>query len=352
MDNNIIDALIIFVDARGFTSWAEKGENINFLDKFVLKWQELLSSAFSKSTYIKYLGDGAMIIKEIDGEINQKAMKSLLLNTIKNIIGVDKAFSKLCESFSKQYGCKIPLYLGWGITKGSIKKIKDDYIGADINKCSRLCDIARPFGIVIDKIDFSDLPQFPETFNISFFSQKRKLKGINDIEEVWVTKEITEKLIIREELKESPEVHIAGDCFKFENGIYYILLAKRKNTRRLYPGLYESCGGQLSYNETFTQGVKRHYKKEFNIDVKVYQDDYSIYCIQQPNEPIIPGIVFLCEYISGEPISENHEPAPKWFTEEEFKAINEDSMIKGLKNEILKFLDKYKILKNESKKRL
>jgi len=346
MSDNTIVALVIFVDARGFTSWAEKQDSFSFIDEFAIKWQELLNSAFSKSTYIKYLGDGAMIIKEIDNETTPNVLKSLLKDTIKIIISVDKSFSQLCDNLSKQHGCKIPLKLGWGITKGSIKKIKDDYIGADINKCSRLCSIARPYGIAIDRNDFSDLPRFPETLNISFFPQKRKLKGINDIEDVWVTKEITEKLIIREELKETPEVHIAGYCFKFQNGIYYILLAKRKKTRSLYPELFEGCGGQLSYNETFVQGVERHYKREFNIDVKVYQDDYSIYYIQQPNEPIIPGIVFLCEYISGEPISENHDPGPQWFTEEEFKAIHESKMIKGIKEEIIKFLDKYKKFKN------
>jgi class 3 adenylate cyclase/ADP-ribose pyrophosphatase YjhB (NUDIX family) len=349
MSSNIIDALVVFVDARGFTSWAEKVDSFAFIDDFAVKWQELLRTAFPEPIYIKYLGDGAMIIKEIHEKTNQKILKSLLLETVKTISNVGKLFSKLCNDFSKQHGCKIPLLLGWGITKGAIKKVEHDYIGADINKCSRLCGIARPFGIVVDRNDFPDLPKIPESLNIAFLPQKRKLRGINEIEDVWVTREITDKLIIREELKETPEVHIAGDCFKYQNGTYYILLAKRKETRRLYPGLYESCGGQLAYNETFAQGIQRHYRKEFNIDIRVFQDQYSIYYIQQPNEPIIPGIVFMCEYISGEPISENHDPAPQWYSEEEFKNLDASKMIKGIKDEILKFLEVYKRIKGDKK---
>ena len=32
-----------------------------------------------------------------------------------------------------------------------------DYIGSNINRASRLCDMARPFGIVIDAEDFSEM---------------------------------------------------------------------------------------------------------------------------------------------------------------------------------------------------
>ena len=245
MDKNNLNALIIFVDIRGFSSWAEKIGNIAFLDIFVEEWYKVLGKNFSYSSLIKHLGDGAMIIQEIKEKTTAKLLRTLLAETLKNINACDKEFSRLCKKFSEEEGTKIPLVLGWGIAKGPIRRINGDYIGADINKCSRYCDIARPYGIVIDADDFQNLPVLPKNIARSFSKQTRLLTGIYEEAEVWVTKEIAEQFIPRESLRESPEVHIAGVCFKKEKGIYFILLGQRTKNRKLYPLLYEGCGGQL-----------------------------------------------------------------------------------------------------------
>ena len=86
-----INTLIIFVDVRGFTSWAGEQENSHYIADFSNKWYRLLSKSFQISntksglTDIKYLGDGAMIIREIKGENTAKRLKSLLLETVKKI---------------------------------------------------------------------------------------------------------------------------------------------------------------------------------------------------------------------------------------------------------------------------
>jgi class 3 adenylate cyclase len=341
----VVDALSVFVDARGFTSWAEKVENFTFMDQFGEEWHELLKNNFANS-YIKNLGDGAMIITEITETTTSKLLKHLLLDTLRKVKKTDEQFAKLCKSFAEKNGSKIPLVLGWGVTKGRVKKINGDYIGSDLNKCSRYCGIARPFGIVIDANDFPTLPNFPKNLDIKLFSQKRKLKGIDYDLDVWVTKEISEQLFTREELRESPEVHIAGICFKKEKGIYYVLLGKRILTRKLFPGLYEGCGGQLSRNEFFTEGVKRHYRLEYGIEIEVFEKNHKLYYIHEPNEPIISGISFLCEFTSGSPKSENHEPpTPRWLSEEEFKRIPEQEFIKGLKKDIEDYFNQFKALK-------
>jgi class 3 adenylate cyclase/isopentenyldiphosphate isomerase len=344
-NNSEMDALILFVDAGGFTAWAERVDNFTFLDKFGVEWHKLIQTNF-RDVFIKNLGDGAMIIQEIKSKVTSKSLQELLLKTLKKIKKTDADFKKLCEKFAEEQGSKIPLILGWGVAKGKIKQTvingDTDYIGAEINKCSRYCGVARPFGIVVDATDFPKLPPMPQKLNIDLLPQKRKLKGINEDLDVWVTKEIASSFITREELTETPEVHIAGICFKKEKETYHVLLAKRKQTRKLFPGLYEGCGGQLAKNELFTSGVKRHYKLEFGIDVDVYEDCHKFYAIAEPNEPVIPGIKFVCKYISGTPKSENHDPQPSWFSENDFALMPDTDFIKDLKDDIKEFLAMFK----------
>ena len=322
---------------------AEKVEVFPFIDDFGSDFQDILSKAFSGSDLIKNLGDGAMIILEIKGKTSLELLKNTLLVTIKNINKVEKEFKELCKDYSLSHGCKINLLLGWGVTKGSIKKCKEDYIGADINKSARLCGIARPFGIVIDKDDFPVIPILPKNIDIKFYLQVRKLKGIFDDVDVWVTKSIANQLITREHIRQTPEVHVAGICLKLENGLIKALMAKRSHSRKLYPNLYEECVGQLAPDEDFITGVVRHFKLELGIDVDVNEEVHKFYYIQQPNEPIIPGIKYLCKYVNGNPSSENHSEV-KWATEEEIKRIPKEKFIPGLKEDFLEFIETFKKL--------
>jgi 8-oxo-dGTP pyrophosphatase MutT (NUDIX family) len=140
-------------------------------------------------------------------------------------------------------------------------------------------------------------------------------------------------IIIREELKETPEVHVAGICYRDNNGKIEILLAKRKKTRKLFPDLLEGCGGQLRYNESFMQGVIRHYRTEMGLTVQVHENIYQLYFINTADNPYIPGIVFLCKYIEGNPQSANHETV-EWVQYESVLATPETAFIPGVKAEI------------------
>ena len=344
---NDTNALIVFVDMRGFTSWAEKVDNFNFIGEFIKEWNALLKNSFSDGYAIKYLGDGAMLLKKIGKDTNEAFLQTLLSDTLAKIKNAKTSFGELCNQFSITRGSKIPLHLGWGIVKGTVKKIGNEYIGSEINKCSRYCDIARPHGIVIDATDFQD-PIIPEDLGLKLYKQTRMLKGINENSDVWVTEEIYTQFLTREELRQSPEVHVAGICFKREKGRSYVLLGKRKLSRSLYPGLYEGCGGQLARDELFKDGVRRHYRLEYKIDVEVVEDEHVFYSIAEPNEPLIPGISFLCKYIEGAPESENHEaPTPKWFSEGEFNEIPDGDFIKGVKSRVSVFWGKFDALRNE-----
>ncbi|GAB6163741.1 hypothetical protein JCM12298_29010 [Desulfothermus naphthae] len=338
---NMVEAVIIFVDVRGFTSWAEKVDVFPYLNIFTDKFYQILNEVFKDYT-IKTLGDGALLIKKLpESESIDLNLQKLIKEIIKKIDRVEKKFKKMCCDLSKRHGSSIPLSLGWGVTKGWIKPLNGDFIGAEINKCARLCDIARPKGIVIDKDDFPILPKLPKSIDIEFFEQKRKLRGLLYEIDVWVSKEIANQFFTREDVRLTPEVHIAGLCIKEEEGEIKALIAKRSNSRKLFPGLYEGCGGQLDSNETFVEGVKRHYKLELNIDVEVLEDIHKFYCINYPSEPKIPGIKFLCLYKGGTPKSENHTEI-KWVTEEELKKIPDKKFIPALKQDFIQFIHEFK----------
>ena len=346
MAANDIKALIVFVDIRGFTVWSDKVSNAAILDDFVKQWYEILAGNFSNGICIKHHGDGAMIVQEMAGKTTAVLLRKHLAETLKRICKATDEFARLCRRLSEEEGTKIDLRLGWGIAKGPVKKINGDYVSADVNKCARYCDIARPFGIVIDADDFQSRPKVGA---LEFSRQTRLLKGIQEDCDVWVTKEIAEQFIPREGLRENPEVHVAGVCFKKERGKYFILLGQRAKNRKLYPLLYEGCGGQLAHNELFHEGVARHYEKEYHIEVSVHKDIFLLYEINTNNEPKIPGIRFLCEYLAGTPSSSNHvPPTPKWFSEGELAKLPDKQFIPGLKDEIAILLKRYKEKKIET----
>lgn len=339
-----IDAVVIFTDIRGFTEWSENTEVFQYSPEFIFDFYTGLQVCF-KDWIFKSLGDGALLIKKMDvvTEKNIKQEIKAILNTIEK---VNKAFDKLCNSFLNKRGQPTDLRLGWGITRGAINEMQIteqsntadkhfDYIGANINKAARLCDLARPFGIVIDAADFTELPKLK---NISFFPQTRKIKSISKPLNVWVTQEVYASFLTRENLKETPEVHVAGICYKKEKGTLQVLLAYRNSNRQLYPNLIEGCGGQLRYGESFENGVIRHFRTEMNITVKVLPSIHLFYSIQVSDQPYIPGIVFLCEYIEGTPDSKNHNKT-EWVNIEELESMDEALFIPNVKNEIIQLLE-------------
>lgn len=332
-------AIVLFADIRGFTRWSEGIKAFQYIDGFIDGFYKILDEHFPDRP-LKKLGDGAMIVKKIEEPVTSELVVGILEESLDKIKHVEGEFGKLCNDFSELRGYRTDLRLGWGLVRGVVKTLDDneDFIGANINKCARLCDIARPFGIVIERDNF---PNLPHNSQYNFVKQIRKLEGIVDDVNVWVTSEISTQLIPREKIRESPEVHVAGLCIKIEEGEITALIARRNSNRTLFPGLYEGCGGQLKYSESFIEGVKRHFRLEMHIDVDVVDSIYNLYEISEPNEPLIPGIKFLCVYIRGTPESKNHSEF-RWVNEEGLKSIHSDEFIPGIKDDFIDFIEKYR----------
>jgi class 3 adenylate cyclase len=332
-------ALVIFVDIRGFTKWSEVNEVFINLDHFITGYLDILRKYFPEGRYeLMPRGDGAILIYDLPSQQTQREVAALLARVLKTIDRVEKDFQRHCENFGRNIGHETHLNLGWGIVRGKILKVGDDWAGHNLNKCSRLCGEARPYGIVIDRDDFPGTP--PGTHK--FVAQVRRLQGIGEVS-VWVTNEIAFQFIPRERLRETPEVHVAGVCFIEEvSGRIRVLFARRSLDRDLFPGKLEGCGGQLRHSETFADGIQRHFRLELGIDVEVLTELHYLYEIREPNSPVIPGIRFLCRRIGdGEPRSANHSNI-RWATEDEIRGIPDEEFVGELKLEILDLLQRYR----------
>jgi class 3 adenylate cyclase len=337
------NALILFADARGFTRWANNPEVFARLDRFAAAFNSVLRKSFPKRGYfLKGLGDGAMIVRRLDADLNAESAAALLRDTLELVTRTQGEFTRTCETFAHAIGHRADLTLGWGIVRGPVQRLTspEDYVGPNVNKCARLCHEARPYGVVIDMDDF---PIYPGSPDFEFYPQVRKLTGIEEGVRVWVTKEIASGFLTREKLRQTPEVHVAGQCIDASSrkGLK-VLIARRSSSRRLYPGLLEGCGGQLAASETFTEGVARHFRLEMNIDVKVLEHLHCFYAIREPEEEVIPGIRFLCERVGDEqPRSDNHSETV-WVTESAFRSLPGDQFIPGLKEQVLELIERYK----------
>lgn len=328
--NNETYVISIFTDIRGFTEWSENQNVYAFAPVLIEEFYNSLKSHF-KDYKIKKLGDGAMLTLETDIDKASNATNDI----IKAIDSVTTEFESYSKDFARKYGQKTDLFLGWGVTRGTVKKIDGDFLGGTINRASRLCSVARPFGIVLDKYNFSDADKN------RFSEESYPVKGIEKPIECLVTKEIATSFVTRELRRETPEVHVAGICFKKEHDEQIkILIAKRSKNRALYPGLYEGCGGQLKANETFENGVIRHFRTEMNITVSVVQSVAPlIYSIKKDNI-LINGLVYLCSFVEGTPASKNHDCC-EWKTLPELDSMDDNLFIDGLKNEIHELISRY-----------
>lgn len=332
-----VTALIIFVDIRGFTGWSDTPEVFANLSGFVEGFNKLITRHFRDASVVKALGDGAMIARELTQPNPDKS--ETIGVTLKAIQSAESDFNTYCQDFQNSIGHETSLGLGWGITLGKVKPLQGDYVGSNVNKAARLCDEARPFGVVIDQIDF---PHIPTDAPYHFYDQIRKLSGMNEVK-VWVTPEILADFVPREKLKQAPEVHVAGMCVdRGASGQVRLLIAKRSADREFYPNKYEGCGGQLAADETFQDGVRRHFLKEMGIEVEVLTDLHCFYEIRETRNPIIPGIRFLCEQIDPRQPKSIRHTETRWVPEAEFRDMPTESFVGNLKGEVLELLKSYK----------
>ena len=329
-------SIVVFSDIRGFTSASEKTAFHDSAQKFINDFQELRDKHFKRASVTKMTGDGFMLVYDIMPADRAEVLCGILSSAEAFI----NEFNALVRDLSDNIAVNIEFALGWGVSRGDTYETgENDRFGGAVNLAARLCDYARPRGFVISAENFREPPGYKP--NGDWHSAKRHISGHHAPHRVWESDAPHYEFQARELRKESPEVHVAGVCVRRDNGAVKVLLMRRSEKRRLYKGLWEGCGGQLRYSESFSDGVARHFLTELGVAVNPVEAFNLLYHIREPNEPVIPGVRMLCEYIYGDPRVEPNYSEFRWVTVDELHAMDAKEFIPGLKVQMLILVDEY-----------
>ncbi len=143
--------LVVFVDVRGFSSFAGVAESTDTALFLRAMYTRLMEEYFLGWDFYKPTGDGLMLIRELGTDADE------LVTTTQEWV---TAALKLVEGFSRLtegellINISVPERVGVGIARGSATKLIGtdgsiiDYSGRCLNLAARLMDLARPEGVV------------------------------------------------------------------------------------------------------------------------------------------------------------------------------------------------------------
>lgn len=142
--------IAVNVDIRGFTDFCRRSKDAEvslFLQTIYLR---ITSEYFPTVEFCKPTGDGLMIVIPYQKESFSESMNSVLTKCIELL----DSFDSFCKDDDNIY-FPVPDKIGIGISRGCSCCIKAngtiiDYSGQVLNVASRLMDIARPKGIIVE----------------------------------------------------------------------------------------------------------------------------------------------------------------------------------------------------------
>lgn len=189
---NEVHAWVLFVDVRGWTRWSASLAGSETVVDFITQFYRILRR--NPPLWVKYLGDGAMMVREIEPPPSYAVLHDSLQQLLDRVLQTETAFTDLCGSFALSYGETTALRLGWGITRGVLYKIgePDDYLGTHVNRAARLCGQARPSGIVLAQAACLELP---DSLAPTLLPALVRLEGYESAVDVWRSSEVSIKAL-------------------------------------------------------------------------------------------------------------------------------------------------------------
>jgi len=93
-----------------------------------------------------------------------------------------------------------------------------------------------------------------------------------------------------------------------------LLIIKRSENAKVYPGHWDLPGGKLEHGETPKEGLEREVKEETNLEIKIGE---LIFSYLETKKHASYVVVYACELLSDEiKLSKEHSEY-KWATKEE-----------------------------------
>jgi class 3 adenylate cyclase len=143
--------VVIFLDVRGFSSFARIAESTDTAEFLKSAYLRILDEYFPEAEFVKPTGDGLLIIYGYSRDSLTESVRLAVDRSVKLV----ESFPAICDA-DPMVNFSVPERLGIGLSRGSATAIVSDgtpvdYSGRPLNLASRLMDLARPAGVVFDE---------------------------------------------------------------------------------------------------------------------------------------------------------------------------------------------------------
>ena len=161
-----VDAVAVYADLRGFAQWSLASTPAQITRVIEVVYDRVIQLAFFyKHTFHKFLGDGFVLIWEVD---DHNSWAEALHWALEAAFEIHKRYWYI----AKELQFPSPLGFGIGISCGEVIRIdpetfipelnEPDFVGYPMNSGARLQKLAGPYGTVIDSVSATIAEQHRE----------------------------------------------------------------------------------------------------------------------------------------------------------------------------------------------
>jgi class 3 adenylate cyclase len=165
------------IDIRGFSDWSltvDSAQTALFVKKVYAK---LIDAYYSDASFYKPTGDGLLVVVPFSEDTLHEVAQKL----VRDAIQIVDSFGTICAE-DRIINFATPQSVGIGIARGPASRLISkgktlDYSGRVLNLASRLMDLARPKGVILDEGFGIEL--LPTVTQESFAESVVYLKGVS-----------------------------------------------------------------------------------------------------------------------------------------------------------------------------
>jgi class 3 adenylate cyclase len=169
--------VVVNLDIRGFSDWSKTVDSAETALYIKRVYATLIDDYFPDPTFVTSTGDGLLVVIPYDEEELTKTVR----RTVADCMKIVTRFPKLCHG-DPVINFEVPTEIGIGIARGSAARIVNegetlDYSGIVLSVATRVMDLARPKGVVLDESLGSEL--LTKAVREKFHDGKAYLKGVS-----------------------------------------------------------------------------------------------------------------------------------------------------------------------------
>lgn len=142
--------IVVIADVRGFSAFSMRYESPDTAMFIKRVYMKLIDSYFSSASFYKPTGDGLVLTFPF----RESTLRKVSQTVIAGCIACHSEFGSVCSG-DPMINFEVPGKIGIGVARGTACRLVSgnktlDYSGRLLNLTSRLTDLARPSGIVVD----------------------------------------------------------------------------------------------------------------------------------------------------------------------------------------------------------